>query len=424
MERDSEKSSLPSSNPANNGTSTNKDLPNSSISHKEKKINSSSNDKSVNRGKGVRGKPSTSTSKSITQPVHECQAPAPPPPPPPQVIDSDTSTEFEDDDESKDNNDEEIEEASTTKWECSVCTFHNSPEAFKCLMCDVRKGTSTRKPRINPQLVAQQVARQQQQIQQQVLKAAARQSNDGSRSGLGEKRSSLKGPSSPSSSIGAASTSSADVTVSSLASATKRRHSDPDLLLSSAGPSKSTKISKKEKPSTTPSKVKTNKASSTAVSSQTKSKKISKVLKNGKPPVIILGKLKNIDRKNPRMSEVTVNNVTVVITEFKAKKKKPPVDKSKNGSTDHTGDKPATTSAGSSSKKSSGTPKEGKVSTKSNKEPKEPRKKPSTVHSSAKSEAKKEINHGSGNVTSKPNGASSSSNGNHDHQVTQSKSET
>lgn len=47
-------------------------------------------------------------------------------------------------------------------WDCSVCTFKNSAEAFKCLMCDVRKGTSTRKPRINPELVAQQVARQQQ----------------------------------------------------------------------------------------------------------------------------------------------------------------------------------------------------------------------------------------------------------------------
>lgn len=25
-------------------------------------------------------------------------------------------------------------------WDCSVCTFSNSAEAFKCLMCDVRKG--------------------------------------------------------------------------------------------------------------------------------------------------------------------------------------------------------------------------------------------------------------------------------------------
>merc|ERR1719361_1983132 len=43
-------------------------------------------------------------------------------------------------------------------WDCSVCTFKNNAEAFKCSMCDVRKGTSTRKPRINPDLVAQQQA--------------------------------------------------------------------------------------------------------------------------------------------------------------------------------------------------------------------------------------------------------------------------
>lgn len=45
-------------------------------------------------------------------------------------------------------------------WDCSVCTYRNTAEAFKCLMCDVRKGTSTRKPRINQQLVAQQVPQQ------------------------------------------------------------------------------------------------------------------------------------------------------------------------------------------------------------------------------------------------------------------------
>ncbi|XP_037057603.1 LOW QUALITY PROTEIN: RING1 and YY1-binding protein-like [Peromyscus leucopus] len=44
--------------------------------------------------------------------------------------------------------------------DCSICTFRNSAEAFKCSICDVGKGTSTRKPRINSQLVAQQVAQQ------------------------------------------------------------------------------------------------------------------------------------------------------------------------------------------------------------------------------------------------------------------------
>lgn len=44
-------------------------------------------------------------------------------------------------------------------WDCSICTYRNKAEAFKCSICDARKGTSTRKPRINPQqlVVAQQV---------------------------------------------------------------------------------------------------------------------------------------------------------------------------------------------------------------------------------------------------------------------------
>uniref|UniRef100_A0A2M4C376 Putative ring1 interactor rybp n=1 Tax=Anopheles marajoara TaxID=58244 RepID=A0A2M4C376_9DIPT len=46
-------------------------------------------------------------------------------------------------------------------WDCSVCTFRNTTaEAFKCSMCDVRKGTSTRKPRLNSALAAQQAATQ------------------------------------------------------------------------------------------------------------------------------------------------------------------------------------------------------------------------------------------------------------------------
>ncbi|KAM6925763.1 YY1-associated factor 2-like [Lycodopsis pacificus] len=45
-------------------------------------------------------------------------------------------------------------------WDCSVCTFKNTAEAFKCMMCDVRKGTSTRKPRPVSQLVAQQANQQ------------------------------------------------------------------------------------------------------------------------------------------------------------------------------------------------------------------------------------------------------------------------
>ena len=43
-------------------------------------------------------------------------------------------------------------------WDCSVCTYKNKNEAFKCRLCDTRKGTSTRKPRVTATIVAQQIA--------------------------------------------------------------------------------------------------------------------------------------------------------------------------------------------------------------------------------------------------------------------------
>ncbi|NXA65421.1 YAF2 factor, partial [Mohoua ochrocephala] len=48
-------------------------------------------------------------------------------------------------------------------WDCSVCTFRNSAEAFKCLMCDHYACLyicAHRKPRPVSQLVAQQVPQQ------------------------------------------------------------------------------------------------------------------------------------------------------------------------------------------------------------------------------------------------------------------------
>ncbi|XP_049639816.1 YY1-associated factor 2 isoform X2 [Suncus etruscus] len=43
-------------------------------------------------------------------------------------------------------------------WDCSVCTFRNSAEAFKCMMCDVRKGTSTRGRKQGGKLVSHSTA--------------------------------------------------------------------------------------------------------------------------------------------------------------------------------------------------------------------------------------------------------------------------
>ncbi|VDP31456.1 unnamed protein product [Schistosoma margrebowiei] len=51
------------------------------------------------------------------------------------------------------------------KWDCSVCTYINPKESYKCEICHTRKGTSTRKPRLNTQVVEQQ-----QLIAQTILK--------------------------------------------------------------------------------------------------------------------------------------------------------------------------------------------------------------------------------------------------------------
>jgi len=42
-------------------------------------------------------------------------------------------------------------------WECSVCTYKNTEEEFKCAICESRKGTSTRKPRANSQTAVVQI---------------------------------------------------------------------------------------------------------------------------------------------------------------------------------------------------------------------------------------------------------------------------
>lgn len=128
-------------------------------------------------------------------------------------------------------------------WDCSVCTFRNTAEAFKCLMCDVRKGTSTRKPRINPQLVAQQVAQQYSQVQPAAAAAAATNTSSGKNRDKKEKR-----------------------------TLSRRRH----------------------------------------------------------PP-----RLKNIDRSSAQTREVTVNSVTVVITEYKPKVPKSAETLSTTSSSDH-----------------------------------------------------------------------------------------
>ena len=247
-------------------------------------------------------------------------------------IDDDSETEKEeesntDEDPVDDNSDEE--EGNNT-WDCSVCTFKNSAEAFKCLMCDVRKGTSTRKPRINPQVVAQQVARQQQQIQQQLLKASHRTKDHhhhhhSSSSESSKDKSRLKHPTptscSPSSSIGAASTSSLDVSFHG-----KRRNSEE----ASPTPGKKAKsidevFKQLKKSKKTESKAKASvKKKVDESNGGGKTRKKYNVKGNRDEVGNIISKPKKMTgRKTLSTEAVTVNNVTVLITEFKLLKKKP-----------------------------------------------------------------------------------------------------
>lgn len=215
---------------------------------------------SSGRAKGLKNKTGKSNSNTI-------QSPIPPPAPSPPPIPADDGQKNEDD---------EI----INTWECSVCTYRNSAEAFKCLMCDVRKGTSTRKPRINPQLVAQQVARQQQQIQQQALKATAKLAEKEA------KKAETTKISSPNSSI----------------SGEKRKSSDvPEPVTPGPSAAKTPKKDKKEKEDT---------------KEEIEPVKATPIVNNNFRPQ----KLKNIDRKNSSTKAITVNNVTVIITEFQPKK--------------------------------------------------------------------------------------------------------
>ena len=131
-------------------------------------------------------------------------------------------------------------------WECSICTYKNNPEAFKCMMCGVSKGTSTRKSRINPDHLAVQV--QQALLPQQPQKQ---------RGGHGE-----------------ASSSSASATAS---------QEEP-------GPS----------------------------SSQKKKNNYPKQRKPRTPK--IRSQLENIDPSSATVFDITVDDVTVQITEYKQKK--------------------------------------------------------------------------------------------------------
>ncbi|KAK6765231.1 hypothetical protein RB195_025243 [Necator americanus] len=66
-----------------------------------------------------------------------------------------------------------FDECDAGSWECTVCTYRNRFEAFKCEMCDTRKGTSTRKPRLNENVVQMQKVVQNFVVQQQEKAASS-----------------------------------------------------------------------------------------------------------------------------------------------------------------------------------------------------------------------------------------------------------
>lgn len=172
-------------------------------------------------------------------------------------------------------------------WDCSVCTYKNNPEAFKCLMCDVRKGTSTRKPRLNPDLVAVQ------QVQQALTPPPAlfKFPRDETRPG------------------------------SSASSEPSSSHAYPEDY-EEPGPSSTPTTTTT---SSTPAKGKKPKASTSTPKQQRQPKAAGAASAGGSGGG--RAKLRNVDRKNATVHSVTVDNVTIAITEYRLKPKKEKKDK-------------------------------------------------------------------------------------------------
>jgi len=191
-------------------------------------------------------------------------------------------------------------------WDCSVCTYKNNPEAFKCLMCDVRKGTSTRKPRLNPDLVAIQV-QQALTPPPPIIPRALREDYRSSNSSRYDDRSArddgnLTRPgSSASNSSNETPVNNTDVASpanSDVPPTPSTPEPEPGPSNQSTPPSSSAKSSRKPKdPNATPKERKTKTPGTRA-------------------------KLRNIDKKNATHHSVTVDAVTFVITEYKLKPKK------------------------------------------------------------------------------------------------------
>uniref|UniRef100_A0A667XT26 RING1 and YY1 binding protein b n=1 Tax=Myripristis murdjan TaxID=586833 RepID=A0A667XT26_9TELE len=180
-------------------------------------------------------------------------------------------------------------------WDCSVCTFRNTAEAFKCSICDVRKGTSTRKPRINSQLVAQQVAQQYPMPPPPKKERRERSEREGRHEGERPERVRPDGET------------------------PEKDKSDKDQPIKDK-PDREKDIS----PAITkkPSSKKTRPKSDNHQSPPSDKHSIQSgksATKTNKTSHISRPKLKNIDRSTAQQLAITVGNVTVIITDFKEK---------------------------------------------------------------------------------------------------------
>ncbi|GAB6025829.1 hypothetical protein CHUAL_011812 [Chamberlinius hualienensis] len=239
-------------------------------------------------------------------------------------------------------------------WDCSVCTYRNTAEAFKCLMCDVRKGTSTRKPRINPQLVAQQVAQQYTQSVPKVKKESAPGSVASSSTTPIPTPTTTTSTSNSSHSISTTTTSSTITTTASLSvsvsTTTTTNTTNVTTSTATANPISSPSVSSAKVESVAP-------APAPVPAPAPAPANANKLEKRYSPPSVetksssstrrLRPKLKNVDRSSAEHKAVTVNNVTVIITEFQPKRHY-------SSSSDHGGHNQSSGSTGPGSNHSSG----------------------------------------------------------------------
>jgi hypothetical protein len=207
-----------------------------------------------------------------------------------------------------------------TLWECSACTYRNNPEAFKCSMCGIRKGTSTRKPKLNPDMLEVQVQKHAFTPPAVSHHRMPRESEPSSSRSEGR-------PGSSASNDPGNSEDEEEVSPSSTTATTTTTSSTPTTTSTSSAPK-----SKKLKLPPVP------KGKSKVGGSLTNgSNGISSSVPTYSTPIIGRGgRIRNIDRKSGCNFDIVVDDVTITITEYKLKP--PSLKKEKKGGVGGSGD--------------------------------------------------------------------------------------